>query len=233
LNKAIADAGVASRRHADELIESGAVRINGQVVKELGTKVTMQDMVTVNGEPITRTKHLTYILLNKPKDTIATASDEKGRTTVFDIVRVHTRLFTVGRLDRNTTGALLLTNDGDLAHRMMHPRYEVPRVYRVRLDRKIDLADARRISHGVELEDGPSHPCEVFVNPDDHRIITMQMHEGRNREVRRIFESLGYEVKNLDRKSYAMLTTRGLNRGAYRHLDREEVRALRNLVGLS
>lgn len=139
LNKAIADAGVASRRRADELIVSGCVRINGAIVVDLGTRVNIDDMVTVNGEPISRTKHLTYILLNKPKDLISTSRDEKGRATVFDIVRLKTRLFTVGRLDRNTTGVLVMTNDGDLANRLMHPRYGVTRVYRAALDRPYGL----------------------------------------------------------------------------------------------
>lgn len=233
LNKAIADAGVASRRAADALIASGAVRVNGAIIKELGTKVTIDDFVTVNGEPISRDKHLTYILLNKPKDVITTSSDELGRTTVFDIVKVHTRLFTIGRLDRNTTGVLILTNDGELAHRMMHPRYQIPRVYKVGLDKPIRVVDARKISRGVELEDGPTSPCDVVVDPDDHTKVTLEIHEGRNREVRRIFESLGYEVRKLERKSYAFLTARTLTRGDYRHLTRQEIHELRKLVNLS
>lgn len=233
LNRAIADAGVASRRHADELIRDGRVRVNGKVVTELGTKVGIHDIVDVNGEPITRYKHLTYVILNKPKDAITTSSDEKGRATVFDIVRIKQRLFTVGRLDRNTTGVLLLTNDGDLANRLMHPRYEIPRVYRARLDQPLRPEHARKIAHGIELEDGPTAPCEVVIDPDDHYNVMLQIHEGRNREVRRIFEAMGYEVKRLDRKSYAFLTTRGLNRGEYRHLTREEVEELKRLVKLA
>ena len=153
LNKAIADAGVASRRRADELIRSGCVRINGAIVVDLGTRVGIDDVVTVNGEPITRQKHLTYILLNKPKDVITTSRDEKGRATVFDIVRLKTRLFSIGRLDRNTTGVLLLTNDGDLANRLMHPRYGVTRVYKAALDRPLRADHMRQIAAGVELED--------------------------------------------------------------------------------
>lgn len=233
LNKAIADAGISSRRHADELIRNGRVRINGNIVTELGTKVSISDMVSVDGEPITRDKHLTYILLNKPKDSITTSSDEKGRSTVFDIVRVHTRLFTVGRLDRNTTGVLLLTNDGDLAHRLMHPSYEVPRVYRARIDKPMRPMDARRIAGGVELDDGMTSPCEVMIDVKDSRVVHIALHEGRNREVRRLFESLGYEVKSLDRKQYAFLTIRGLNRAEYRHLTRDEVAELRRIVNLA
>lgn len=233
LNKAIADAGVASRRHADELIRNGHVRINGDVVTELGTKVRIDDFVTVNGEPITRNKHLTYVLLNKPKDTIATSSDEKGRRTVFDLVRIHTRLFTVGRLDRNTTGVLLLTNDGDLAHRLTHPRYGVPRLYKAKLDKMLLPQHARAIAAGVELEDGPTQPSTVMIDPEDKTIAYLEIKEGRNREVRRIFESLGYEVTTLDRKQYAFLSTRGLKRGEYRHLTTDEVRELRALVKLT
>ena len=233
LNKAIADAGVASRRHADEMISAGRVRVNGQIVTELGHRVEIDDLVTVDGEPITRTKHLTYVLLNKPKDVITTSADEKGRATVFDIVRIHTRLFTVGRLDRNTTGLLLLTNDGDLAHRLMHPSYEIPRVYRARLDKPLKPIDAKEISKGVELEDGMTSPCEVMIDPRDHHVAHIALHEGRNREVRRLFEALGYEVKGLDRKQYAFLTIRGLTRGEYRHLTKDEVAELRRLVKLT
>lgn len=230
LNKAIADAGVSSRRHADELIEQGKVKINGKVCTELGTKITPADTVTVNGEPITRKKHLTYILLNKPKDVISTSQDEKGRTTVFDIVKLHVRLFTVGRLDRNTTGVLLLTNDGELANRLMHPSYGIPRIYRAGLDKPLTLKHAKEISNGIDLEDGPTQPCEIAIDQKDSFVAHIQLREGRNREVRRIFEHFGYEVKRLDRKGYAFLTPRGLARGEYRHLTRDEVQELRKLV---
>lgn len=232
LNKAIADAGIASRRHADDLIAAGRVRINGEVVTELGIKVSTNDVVSVDGEQISRRKHLTYVLLNKPKDVISTSSDERGRTTVFDIVRIHDRLFTVGRLDRNTTGVLLITNDGDLAHRLMHPRHEVPRSYKVKLDRDILPAHARKISGGIDLDDGPTQPCEVLIDPKDKSVVHMVIREGRNREVRRIFEAMGYEVRGLDRKQYAFLTARGLKRGEYRHLSSDEVHELRTMVGL-
>lgn len=230
LNKAIADAGVASRRRADELIRSGCVRINGRVVTELGTMVEIDDMVTVNGEPITRYKHLTYIVLNKPKDTISTSSDEKGRATVFDIVKIKSRLFTIGRLDRNTTGVLLITNDGDLANKLMHPRYGITRVYKAALDRPLRQDHMRAIAKGVELEDGPTQPVEIAIDPSDKSSVLLAIREGRNREVRRIFEHFGYEVKRLDRKEYANITTRGLKRGEYRHLTRDEVAELQRLV---
>ena len=232
LNKAIADAGVASRRAADELITSGKVKVNRKVCTDLGTKIGPGDVVSVNGEDITRTKHLTYILLNKPKDVITTSSDEKGRKTVFDIVKLHQRLFTVGRLDRNTTGVLLITNDGELANRLMHPRYQIPRVYRAGLDKPLDPKHARAISAGVELEDGPTQPCMVTIDPKNPSTVYVELAEGRNREVRRLFEHFGYDVRRLDRKEYGILSTRGLARGEYRHLTRDEVRDLRKLVKL-
>ncbi len=232
MNKAIADAGVASRRAADELISAGKVTINGKVCTELGHKVSAQDIVAVNGEPITRYKHLTYVLLNKPKDVITTAKDELGRATVFDIVRLRTRLFTVGRLDRNTTGVLLLTNDGELSNRLMHPRYGIPRVYYATVDHPMEPKHAAAIARGVELEDGPTQPCDVVIDPRDPHKVMLEIREGRNREVRRLFEHFGYDVKKLDRKQYAFLTTRGLARGEYRHLTREEVSELRKLVKL-
>ena len=232
LNKAIADAGIASRRAADDLILSGRVTINRKVCKDLGTKVGIEDVVAVNGEPITRTKHLTYVLLNKPKDVITTSSDEMGRKTVFDIVKIHQRLFTVGRLDRNTTGVLLITNDGELANRLMHPRYEIPRMYKAGLDRPLEPKHARLIASGVELDDGPTQPCMVTIDPKNQRAVYVELAEGRNREVRRLFEHFGYDVRRLDRKQYGILTTRGLARGEYRHLTRDEIAELRALVKL-
>jgi len=206
--------------------------VNRKVCKELGTKVTVDDVIAVNGEPITRTKHLTYVLLNKPKDVITTSSDEKGRATIFDIVKIKQRLFSVGRLDRNTTGVLLITNDGELANRLMHPRYRISRIYRVKLDSPLQPKDARQISKGVELEDGPTQPCELMIDPNDNTVVTIEIFEGRNREVRRLFEHFGYDVRRLDRKQYGTLTTRGLARGEYRHLTRAEVQQLRKLVKL-
>jgi 23S rRNA pseudouridine2605 synthase len=232
LNKFIADGGVASRRTADELIESGKVTVNGAIVIDLGSKVTKTDLVAVNGEPVSFQKHLTYILLNKPKDVITTVSDELKRKTVFDIVKIHTRLFPVGRLDRNTTGALLLTNDGELAYRLTHPKFEVPREYIVKVDKKISFEDAKKISEGLELEDGLTSPCVIYVDPLDKHRARLEIKEGKNREVRRMFEYLGYDVKSLDRKSYSFLTTKGLDRGQYRHLTRYEIDRLRSILGL-
>jgi len=232
LNKYIADGGVASRRTADELIETGKVTVNGAIVIDLGTKVSKTDLVSVNGEPVSFQKHLTYILLNKPKDVITTVSDELKRKTVFDIVKIHSRLFPVGRLDRNTTGALLLTNDGELAYRLTHPKFEVPREYIVKVDKKITFEDAKKISEGLELEDGLTSPCVIYVDPLDKHRARLEIKEGKNREVRRMFEFLGYDVKSLDRKSYSFLTTKGLDRGQYRHLTRYEIDRLRSILGL-
>lgn len=233
LNKFIADAGIASRRKADEIITSGVVKVNGIVVTDLSTKVIKSDFVTVNGDPIAFEKNLIYIVLNKPKDTITTTKDEKGRKTVLDIVRKHTRVYPVGRLDRNTTGAILITNDGELANRLTHPKYEIIREYNATLDKELKMEDARQIANGVELEDGTTGTCNLFVFPEDKTKVKLHIFEGKNREVRRIFEHFGYEVKKLDRKMFAGISTKGLNRSAYRHLEREEVRMLKKLVGLA
>jgi 23S rRNA pseudouridine2605 synthase len=232
INKYLADAGIGARRAVEEYITAGMVKINGDIVTDLSTRVQLQDFVTVKGEPVTDRRFLVYFLLNKPKDIITTASDELGRTTVLDLIRSKYRVFPVGRLDRNTTGALIITNDGDLAYRLTHPKFEIKREYKVGLDRDIDLRDARKISHGVELEDGRTGPCEVFVEPKDHSVVRLILTEGKNREVRRIFESLGYEVKKLDRKRFATLSTTGLKRGEHRQLTKAEVRELRDMVGL-
>ncbi|MES2767038.1 MAG: pseudouridine synthase [Bacteroidota bacterium] len=231
LNKFLADSGITSRRGADELISQGVVKVNGQTVTELGVKVKRTDFVTVEGRPVSNEKHLTYVILNKPKDCITTVKDEFDRPTIFDIVKIKQRLFPVGRLDRNTTGALLLTNDGELAHRLMHPSFQIPRVYNVGLDKKLDFKHASQISRGIELEDGVTAPCQVVIDPEDNTRVMLEITEGRNREVRRIFESLDYLVRKLDRKSYGPISTRGLKRGEYRHLTRDEIRDLHRAVG--
>ncbi|GAB1430195.1 hypothetical protein MASR2M18_10280 [Ignavibacteria bacterium] len=232
INKYLADAGLGSRRRVEELIIEGVVKVNRKAATDLSVRIMPGDFVTVMGEPVSDRKVFTYILLNKPKDIITTVSDELGRATVMDIVRKEVRIYPVGRLDRNTTGALILTNDGELAYRLTHPKYEVPRVYNVVLDAPLDLRDAASISRGIELEDGITGECEVLVNPEDRRKVALGIREGRNREVRRIFESLGYEVQRLDRKSFATLTTRGLARGEYRNLTQKEILELKKLVGL-
>ncbi len=237
LNKFIADAGICSRRQADEYIEQGKVKVNGKLVTEQGMKVHLSDLVTVHGEPINAEKHLTYVVLNKPKDYITTTSDEKGRKTVMELIPLKQRIYPIGRLDRQTTGVLLLTNDGDLAHRLMHPSYEVSRIYRVYIDKRLTQNDMRNISKGVKVEDENgdfyiSGECNIAIDPEDPRAVTVELAEGKNREVRRIFASLGYEVEKLDRKAYAGISSRGLGRGEYRHLSSQEVHALEQLVKL-
>ncbi len=233
LNKVIADAGIASRRAADEMIAAGRVKINGRLATDLGVRVGPSDRVMVDGKIIGDPERHVYILLNKPKDTITTTNDERGRRTVMDLINGRERVYPVGRLDRNTTGALLLTNDGELAHRLMHPRFGVPRLYDVTLDKPLAFADARRIAAGVELENGDqTQQCELEVSSTDHRRVSILLHEGKNREVRRLFEHFGYEVERLDRKQYAGLSTRGLSRGEWRRLERREVSLLRSMAGL-
>ncbi|MCX6153535.1 MAG: pseudouridine synthase [Candidatus Kapabacteria bacterium] len=230
LNKALADGGVASRRKADELIKSGAVSVNKKIVTDLATRVSKSDFITVNGDPITFYKHNTYLILNKPKDVITSASDELGRKTVLDIIRSRTRLFPVGRLDRNTTGVLLITNDGELTNRLTHPSFEIERTYFVTTDSALTAEHAKRISEGVELEDGLTQPCEIFIHPENRLKSVITLHEGKNREVRRLYEHFGYKVKSLDRKSFAGLTVTGLARGEYRHLTTREVFKLKRFA---
>jgi len=233
LNKAIADAGVTSRRGADQLITAGRVKINGDVVTELGSRVMPNDRIMVDGKMISDAERHVYLILNKPRDVITTTSDERGRRAVVDLVDVPQRVYPVGRLDRNTTGVLVLTNDGDLANRLMHPRYGVARVYEVVLDRALALKHGRDIARGVELENGElTAPCEVDVDDKDRTKVWIRLHEGKNREVRRLFEHFGYDVKRLDRREYGGLTARGLARGEWRRLDRREVSMLRRLVRL-
>ncbi len=233
LNRFLAEAGVASRRKADELITSGVVAVNGNTVRVLGTRVNPQtDVVTVKGRAVTIDSQLVYILLNKPKDYITTNSDERGRHTVMELVPSQHRLYPVGRLDRNTTGALLLTNDGDLTHKLMHPRFHVRKSYLVRLGKKLMSKDLLALKKGVRLEDGVATPEDVTVfDPPTNLNIGIILTEGRNRQVRRMFEALGYDVKKLDRVEYAGLTTDNLRRGQWRYLDEGEVKRLRKLTG--
>lgn len=235
LNRFIASSGVTSRRKADELITSGAVRVNGKTVLELGTTIhPHQDHVLVDGKTISIPQKHIYLILNKPKDTITTAKDEKGRKTVFDLVNTHDRVFTVGRLDRNTTGVLLLTNDGELTNRLTHPSYQISREYQVTLDKALATQDAKKIAEGgLNIGDGDiTGPAHVAVAKQDARDIVLTITEGKNREVRRIFEHLGYDVRKLDRVAFAGITHRGMVRGEVRPLTRQEVRNLQRLVGL-
>jgi len=231
INKFLADAGIASRRKADELIRQGRVKVNGKPAV-LGMRVYPWDEVTVDGNQVRTRRSLVYILLHKPKDYLCTSRDEKGRKTVLQLVRTRERVYPVGRLDRNTTGALLLTNDGELANRLMHPRYQVPRVYTVGLDRALRPADAEQLLRGVKLRDGVAQAAALEVDPKDRRRVYVEVREGRNRLIHRMFAKLGYRVLKLHRRAFAFLTCQGLRRGQARHLTREEITALRKLVGL-
>jgi len=233
INKFIASSGYCSRRKADELIADGRVTVNGKIIIELGAMLKPSDVVMIDGNAIKQSIRYKYIILNKPKDFICTKKDELSRKTVFDIVKSSENVLTVGRLDRNTTGVLLLTNDGEMIYRLTHPKYEIERVYVINLDNPLDIKDAQQIAKGVELEDGNTSPCEVVISPEDNKKIFLVLHEGRNREVRRIFEHFGYKVKQLDRKSFAGLSYSGLKKGEYRHLLRTEVNKLKRMLEMN
>jgi 23S rRNA pseudouridine2605 synthase len=233
LNRYIANAGVCSRRKADELIAAGVVTVNGEVVTALGTKVNPAvDDVRYNGERLKREK-MVYVLLNKPKDYITTTDDPQERRTVMHLVEKATkeRIYPVGRLDRNTTGLLLMTNDGALAEKLSHPRNSVTKIYHVELDKNLLQGDLNKIQFGLELEDGLIKPDEVsYVQGASKREIGIQIHSGKNRIVRRIFESLGYTVVKLDRVIYANLTKKDLPRGRWRYLEEREVIQLKHFM---
>lgn len=232
LNKFIAHAGVCSRRDAADVVKSGKVVVNGKVVMEPGFKVTTKDEVKVNGKQVAVRRNLVYILLNKPKDYITTTEDPQGRKTVLDIIRNATteRVYPIGRLDRNTTGVLLLTNDGELAQKLSHPSYEIRKIYEVTLDKPLVKKDFDAIMGGIKLEDGLIQPDALaYADSKDKAIIGIEIHSGRNRIVRRIFESLGYDVRNLDRVMYANLTKKNVDRGKWRLLSEKEVRLLKYL----
>jgi 23S rRNA pseudouridine2605 synthase len=235
INRFLSTSGVTSRRKADELVLQGRVSVNGVVVEEVGTRVDpLRDKIFVDGKQALRVHDFLYLVLNKPKDTITTISDERGRATVMDLVRTRERVYPVGRLDRNTTGVLLLTNDGDFAHHLMHPRFDVPKMYMVTCDRAVAREDLQHLRHGVPLADGLSTAAEVFAVPGTRGLgVAVTLHEGRNRQVRRMFEHLGYRVEKLDRVGYGPVTIEGLSRGQVRPLSREEIRALRKLAGIT
>ncbi len=232
LNKYIAHAGICSRRKADEFIKAGLVKVNDEVVREMGYKVQEKDLVKFKDQIVRLVKDLVYVLLNKPKNFITTTSDERNRHTVMELVTHATdqRIYPVGRLDRNTTGLLLLTNDGDLAQRLSHPSGEVSKLYRVTLDVDLRQKDFDAIKKGLVLEDGLALVDELsYIIGEEKSDIGIKIHIGRNRIVRRIFESLGYEVKKLDRVIYAGLTKKKLPRGKWRHLTQTEIINLKHL----
>ena len=229
LNKFLANAGVCSRREADEFITAGVVSVNGEVVTELGTKIKRTDEVKFHDEPVS-IERKTYILLNKPKDCVTTSDDPQERKTVMDFVKgaCKERIYPVGRLDRNTTGVLLLTNDGDLASKLTHPKYLKKKIYHVYCDKNVTKADLDQIAAGVTLDDGEIHADAIsYASDEDKSQVGIEIHSGKNRIVRRIFESLGYKVIKLDRVYFAGLTKKGLRRGDWRYLTEQEVNMLR------
>ncbi|HEY9551381.1 MAG TPA: pseudouridine synthase [Prevotella sp.] len=229
LNKYLANAGVCSRREADEFIQAGVVTVNGNVVTELGTKILRSDEVKFHDQPVTLEKKV-YVLLNKPKDYVTTSDDPQQRKTVMDLVKdaCEERIYPVGRLDRNTTGVLLLTNDGDLASKLTHPKFLKKKVYHVFLDKGVTEHDMQQIAEGIELEDGEIHADAIeYADERDKNQVGIEIHSGKNRIVRRIFESLGYRVIKLDRVQFAGLTKKNVRRGDWRYLTEKEVEMLR------
>ena len=229
LNKYLANAGVCSRREADEFIQAGVVTVNGEVVTELGTKVLRSDEVKFHDQPVTMEKKV-YVLLNKPKDYVTTSDDPQQRKTVMDLVKnaCPERIYPVGRLDRNTTGVLLLTNDGDLASKLTHPKFLKKKIYHVHLDHAVTAHDMQQIAEGVQLEDGEIKADAIeYASDTDKKQVGIEIHSGKNRIVRRIFESMGYKVVKLDRVQFAGLTKKNVRRGDWRYLTEEEVDRLR------
>ena len=229
LNKFLSNAGVCSRREADEYIAAGVVKVNDVVVNELGTKITRQDVVVFHDRQVQIESKL-YVLLNKPKNCVTTSDDPQERLTVMDLVKsaCKERIYPVGRLDRNTTGVLLLTNDGDMASKLTHPSFKKKKIYHVWLDKNVSIEDMEKIANGIELEDGEIHADAIsYANEEDKSQVGVEIHSGRNRIVRRIFETLGYHVVKLDRVYFAGLTKKNLGRGKWRYLNEKEVNALR------
>ena len=229
LNKFLANAGICSRREADEFIQAGVVSVNGEVVTELGTKIKRTDEIKFHDQPVTLEKKV-YVLLNKPKDCVTTSDDPQQRKTVMDLVKnvCPERIYPVGRLDRNTTGVLLLTNDGDLASKLTHPKFLKKKVYHVFLDKNVTAHDMQQIAQGIELDDGEIHADAIeYASDTDKSQVGIEIHSGKNRIVRRIFEHLGYRVVKLDRVQFAGLTKKNLRRGDWRFLTEKEVEMLR------
>ena len=230
LNKFLAHCGVTSRREAVELVTKGLVKVNGVIATEPGYKVQPTDEVIYNTKKLFVTKNLVYILLNKPKDYITTTDDPQGRKTVLQLIQKATdeRVYPIGRLDRNTSGVLLLTNDGDLTQKLSHPSYEIKKIYEVKLDKNLTKTDFDKILTGLTLEDGPVFVDSLaYADSKDKSVIGIEIHSGRNRIVRRIFEYLGYDVKGLDRVMYAGLTKKNVERSKWRYLSDKEIRVLK------
>jgi 23S rRNA pseudouridine2605 synthase len=231
LNKYIANAGICSRRDADVLISEGKIKVNGQVVTELGLKVKKSDKVVYQGKRLSPEKPV-YVLLNKPKDFITTVDDPQNRKTVMKLIEkaAEERIYPVGRLDRMTTGLLLFTNDGELAKRLMHPSHQIKKIYQVEIDKPITKADFEQILEGVKLEDGVVPVDQLAILEGDNQKLGIEIHVGRNRIIRRLFEALDYRVEKLDRVVFGGLTKKDLSRGKFRHLSPREVQNLKNMV---
>jgi 23S rRNA pseudouridine2605 synthase len=230
LNKFIANAGIASRREADKLIVSGVIKVNGKVVTDLGVKVSPDDKIQFEDRTIVSERKV-YVLLNKPKGYITTTDDPMDRKTVMTLLKNagRERIYPVGRLDRDTTGVLLLTNDGDLAKKLTHPRYRIQKIYHVVLDKNIKVGDLHKIAAGIELEDGFIKPdaIDYVLNADSKKEVGIEIHSGKNRVIRRLFESLEYKVTRLDRVSFAGLTKKDVPRGKWRFLNEKEIAFLK------
>ena len=229
LNRFVATGGKVSRRKADDLIKSGKVSVNGKTVSEMGVKVRKTDKVLLAGKKILPEK-MVYILLNKPKNHITTTNDPEGRKTVMDCIERdgEERLYPVGRLDRNTTGVLLLTNDGEMAQKLTHPKFEVEKIYKATLSRGLDSVDADKLLKGIKLEDGISKVDELsFVEPKDKSVVGLKIHSGKNRVIRRMFEALDHEVEHLDRVVFGGINKEGISRGKWRYLESYEIKKLK------
>ena len=234
INRYLSLCGIASRRAAEDLVRDGQVKVNGKTVTTLATQIRPEaDRVSVRGVVVHPVRKYRYLVMNKPRDAISTAHDEKGRRTVLSLVRSDQRLFTVGRLDRNTTGVILLTNDGELAHRLMHPSTRIMKSYIVTCERAVDPHHLEHLRHGMMLDGKRTAPADAALLPGSRgRSVGIVLHEGRYRQVRRMFEALGYAVEKLDRIAYGPIDRRGLRRGESRNLTRSEIRQLKRLAGI-
>ncbi len=229
LNKLIARSGYCSRRKADDYIQKGQVKVNGKIIKELGFLSSINDIISVKGRKLTFETNKYYIL-NKPTNVVCTASDPQGRKTIVELITSKERLFTVGRLDRNTTGAILLTNDGNLSYKLTHPKFEIKKEYVVTLDKNLIKSDISALREGIKLEDGLIKFDSIFwPHQTKKNKISLQLHSGKNRVIRRVFEKLDYYVKSLDRVSFAGISRQNLKRGEYRPLTSTEIVFLKNL----
>ena len=229
LQKLIARAGICSRREAENLILNGRVTIDGKIIRELGTKADLNQKICVDGKPITICAEKIYLLLNKPRGYVSTAHDERGRKTILDLIDVSERVYPVGRLDLNSEGLLLLTNDGELTNALIHPRFEVKKTYRAKISGVLTEEKLNLLRAGIELDDGLTAPAEIMLLEEN--LVEITIHEGRNRQVRRMFAAVGCEVKSLRRIKFANLTLKSVEVGKYRNLMAEEVAELKKLVG--